>query len=132
MCSAVVLLIAGYSAGSWNAKVAHAGDEYPMVKNTVPKSYGKVVSAINDQLGTGLVFEDAEGTIHFVAMTGMPEGTLQRYETTPEHGGIPKAYGHLVAAVASSRGTGLVFEDEQGTIRFLTLTGKVEGELDRK
>jgi hypothetical protein len=36
-----------------------------------------------------------------------------------------------VAAVVNPKGTGLVFEDTQGVIRFLTLTGKVEGELVR-
>lgn len=47
-------------------------------------------------------------------------------------GGIPKAYGHLVAAVVNERGTGLVFEDSDGTIRMTTLTGQVESELTRK
>jgi hypothetical protein len=64
-------------------------------------------------------------------MTGMKEGELARYDQTPTHGGIPRSYGHLVAAVVNPKGTGLVFEDAQGTIRFLTLTGKVEGELTR-
>jgi hypothetical protein len=130
ICAAVALLIAGYSAGSRNAKVALAN--YDPIKGSVPKSYGKLVAAINDQIGTGLVFEDETGVIRFVAMTGMTEGALQRYDKTPTQGGIPKAYGHLVAAVANPKGTGLVFEDEQGAIRFVTLTGTVEGELDRK
>lgn len=64
-------------------------------------------------------------------MTGMKEGELARYDQTATHGGIPRSYGHLVAAVVNPKGTGLVFEDAQGVIRFLTLTGKVEGELTR-
>jgi len=97
----------------------------------VPKSYGHVAAAIADQIGTGLIFEDNEGVIRFVSMTGMKEGELARYDQTPTHGGIPKAYGHLVAAVVNPKGTGLVFEDSQGVIRFLTITGKEEGELVR-
>jgi hypothetical protein len=100
-------------------------------EGTVPKSYGRVAAAIADQIGTGLVFEDSDGTIRFVSMTGMKEGELPRYDQTPTHGGIPKSYGHLVAAVVNPKGTGLVFEDSQGTIRFVTLTGKLEGELTR-
>jgi hypothetical protein len=90
-----------------------------------------VAAAIADQIGTGLIFEDNEGVIRFVSMTGMKEGELARYDQTPTHGGIPKAYGHLVAAVVNPKGTGLVFEDSQGVIRFLTITGKEEGELVR-
>jgi hypothetical protein len=48
------------------------------------------------------------------------------------HGGIPKSYGHLVSAVVTPGGTSLVFEDSDGTIRFVTLTGQVESQLDRK
>jgi hypothetical protein len=48
------------------------------------------------------------------------------------HGGIPKSYGHLVSAVVTPGGTSLVFEDTAGTIRFVTLTGQVESQLDRK
>ncbi len=48
------------------------------------------------------------------------------------HGGIPKSYGHLVSAVVTPGGTSLVFEDSAGTIRFVTMTGQVESELDRK
>jgi hypothetical protein len=61
----------------------------------------------------------------------MKEGELARYDQTPTHGGIPKAYGHLIGAVVNPKGTGLIFEDSQGVIRFLTITGKVEGELVR-
>jgi hypothetical protein len=90
-----------------------------------------VAAVIADQIGTGLVFEDAEGVIRFVSMTGMKEGELARYEGTPTRGGIPKSYGHLIGAVADPKGTGLVFEDSAGVIRFVTLTGKEEGELIR-
>ena len=123
-----LLAIAGYMCGSRNPTIAYAG---PPAPGSVPKSYGHIVAAISDQIGTGLVFEDSEGVIRFVAMTGMKEGELARYDQTPTHGGIPKSYGHLVAAVANPEGTGLVFEDSQGVIRFLTITGKKEGELTR-
>jgi hypothetical protein len=89
------------------------------------------VAAIADEIGTGLVFEDQEGVIRFVSMNGMKEGELARYDKTPTHGGIPKSYGHLKAAVVNSEGTGLVFEDAAGTIRFVTIAGKKEGELTR-
>jgi hypothetical protein len=139
-----LLALAGYVVGDRNLTVvnaqshtnAHAqaaGQEYAAqpVEGSVPKSYGHVAAAIADQIGTGLVFEDSDGTIRFVSMTGMKEGELARYDQTATRGGIPKSYGHLVAAVVNSKGTGLVFEDAQGVIRFLTLTGKVEGELVR-
>jgi len=124
-----LLVIAGYLLGNRNAAVAHAGATN---QGSVPKSYGRVAAAIADQIGTGLIFEDKEGTIRFVSMTGMKEGELARYDQTPTRGGIPKSYGHLVAAVVNPEGTGLVFEDAQGTIRFVTITGKVEGELTRE
>jgi hypothetical protein len=122
------LFVAGYLAGNRNATVAYAGSAR---QGTVPKSYGRLVTAIPDQIGTGLVFEDDAGVIRFVAMTGMKEGELARYDQTPTHGGIPKSYGHLVAAVVNSEGTGLVFEDNEGVIRLVTITGKKEGELTR-
>ncbi|MGA8762190.1 MAG: hypothetical protein WB562_04795 [Candidatus Sulfotelmatobacter sp.] len=100
-------------------------------QGSIPKSYGRMVAAIADQIGTGLVFEDNEGVIRFVSMTGMMEGQLARYDQTPTHGGIPKSCGHLAAAVVNGEGTGLVFEDGQGVIRFVTITGKKEGELTR-
>jgi hypothetical protein len=123
-----LLFAAGYLVGSRNTTVAYAGATR---QGTVPKSYGRLVTAIPDQIGTGLVFEDDGGVIRFVAMTGMKEGELARYDQTPTHGGIPKSYGHLVAAVVNSDGTGLVFEDSEGVIRFVTITGKNEGELTR-
>ncbi|MFZ0416483.1 MAG: hypothetical protein WAM04_00145 [Candidatus Sulfotelmatobacter sp.] len=123
-----VLAIAGYLCGNQNAGVAFA---YSPTQGTVPKSYGRVAAVIPDQIGTGLIFEDAEGVIRFVSMTGMKEGELARYDQTPTHGGIPKSYGHLVGAVVNPTGTGLVFEDAVGVIRFVTITGKEEGELTR-
>jgi hypothetical protein len=98
----------------------------------IPKSYGKLVTAIPDSIGTGLVFEDAEGTIRFVSVTGMKEGELARYDHTPTRGGIPRSYGHLVSAVVNHGATGLVFEDANGVIRFVTLTGVTERELRRE
>jgi hypothetical protein len=123
-----LLVIAGYVWGNRSATVAYAA---PPTQGSVPKSYGRLAAAIADQIGTGLIFEDSEGVIRFVSMTGMKEGELARYDQTPTHGGIPKSYGHLVAAVVNSEGTGLVFEDAQGVIRFVTVTGKKEGELIR-
>ena len=122
-----LLAIAGYLWGNRNATVAYAG----MMGSSVPKSYGRLVAAIPDRIGTGLVFEDNDGVIRFVSMTGMKEGELARYDQTATQGGVPKSYGHLVAAVVNSEGTGLVFEDSAGVIRFVTITGKTEGELTR-
>jgi hypothetical protein len=136
---AITIAAVGYVLGSWERSTVHAAppQESPnysarSVQGMVPKSYGRVAAVIPDQIGTGLIFEDIEGTIRFVSMTGMKEGELARYEGTPTRGGIPKSYGHLVGAVVDSTGTGLVFEDSAGTIRFVTITGKVEGELTRK
>src|SRR5271169_1169537 len=124
----VVLIAVGYLAGNKNATVAYAGAP---TQGVVPKSYGRLVAAIPDQIGTGLVFEDAGGVIRFVSITGMKEGELARYEQTPTKGGIPKSYGRLVTAVVNPDGTGLIFEDSEGVIRFVTITGKKEGELTR-
>jgi hypothetical protein len=123
-----LLFVAGYLAGSKSPAVAYAGAP---TQGTVPKSYGRLVTAIADQIGTGLVFEDSEGVIRFVSITGMKEGELARYDQTPTHGGIPKSYGRLVTAVVNPDGTGLIFEDSEGVIRFVTITGKKEGELTR-
>jgi hypothetical protein len=125
---ATLLVIGAYVCGNRNATVAYA---YGPTQGSVPKSYGRVAAVIADQIGTGLIFEDAEGVIRFVSMTGMKEGELARYDQTPTHGGIPKSYGHLVGAVVNPTGTGLVFEDSAGVIRFVTITGKEEGELSR-
>jgi hypothetical protein len=133
---AITMLAAGFGLGNWKGSTAHAAPpqdapNYSMVHGSVPASYGRIAAVIPDQIGTGLVFEDAAGVIRFVSMTGMKEGELARYEGTPTHGGVPKSYGHLVGAVVNPNGTALVFEDSAGVIRFVTLTGKTEGELTR-
>jgi hypothetical protein len=123
------LLAVGFFAGSRHTTVAHAQSHRG--SNVVPKSYGHLVTAIADSIGTGLVFEDAEGVVRFVSVTGMKEGELARYDKTPTRGGIPKSYGHLVSAVVNHGATGLVFEDAKGVIRFVTLAGVTEQELKR-
>ena len=123
-----VLALAAYFAGSHHTPVAYAKSP---IEGTVPKSYGHIVAAIADSIGTGLVFEGDDGVIRFVSVTGMKEGELARYDTTPTHGGIPKSYGRLVSAVVHNGTTGLIFEDAQGVIRFVTITGVVESELTR-
>jgi hypothetical protein len=133
-----LLLIAGYMVGARSSAVAHAQsstqDSYAKApaQGAVPKSYGKLVTAIADSIGTGLVFEGADGTIRFVSVTGMKEGELARYDGTPTHGGIPRSYGHLVSAVVNNGSTGLIFEDAKGVIRFVTITGVTEQELTRE
>ena len=130
----LVLAIAAYAAGAYSAGLVHAqSTEYERhpLSGTVPKSYGRVVAAIADSIGTGLVFEDEQGVIRFVSVTGMKEGELARYVGTPTHGGIPKSYGKLVTAIANNGSTGLIFEDKDGNIRFVTITGVVESELTR-
>ena len=134
-----LLVLGGYLVGTHHATVALAASPaqqeeaptYTVQHGNVPKTYGHIAAAIADQIGTGLIFEDKDGTIRFVSMNGMKEGQLERYDQTPTHGGIPRAYGHLIAAVVNPKGTGLVFEDVQGVIRFLTVDGKVESELTR-
>jgi hypothetical protein len=133
-----LLALAGYLAGTKHATTAYAQYAGTAIQSngtptqgSVPKSYGRIAAAISDQIGTGLIFEDKEGVIRFVGMTGMKEGELARYDGTPTHGGIPRSYGHLVAAVVNGNSTGLVFEDAQGVIRFVTIAGKKEGELTR-
>jgi len=131
-CS-TILVLAGYLIGTRNPTAAYADEPYTrqLTQGTVPKSYGRLVAAIADRIGTGLVFEDSEGVIRFVSITGMKEGELPRYDQNPTRGGIPKSYGHLVTAVVTSGGTGLIFEDSTGVIRFVTLAGVKEGELTR-
>jgi hypothetical protein len=136
--SSALLLLTGYLIGNKNATVAYAGSQNSdsaayaaPTRGTVPKSYGRLVTAISDSIGTGLVFEDGQGVIRFVSITGMKEGELPRYDQTPTRGGIPKSYGRLVTAVVNSEGTGLIFEDSEGVIRFVTIAGKKEGELTR-
>jgi hypothetical protein len=124
----IFLLIAGYIAGNRRNEIVEAASS----EGVVPKSYGRLVTAIPDQIGTGLVFEDKDGVIRFVSVTGMKEGQLARYEETPTQGGVPRSYGHLVAAVVNAKGTALVFEDANGVIRFVTIKGETEAELKRE
>ena len=128
VAGSVLLLITGYVAGTRNAIFA---SDYAVTHATVPKSYGKLSAVIADSIGTGLVFEDTDGVIRFVSVNGMKEGDLARYDQTPTQGGIPKSYGHLVGAVVNHGQTGLVFEDAQGAIRLVTITGVTESELTR-
>jgi hypothetical protein len=131
----VLSLAVGYLAGTRNATVVHAraaAPPVPVSSAAVPKSYGKLVAAIPDSIGTGLIFEDAGGIIRFVSVTGMKEGELARYDQTPTHGGIPKSYGHLVSAVVNNGATALIFEDAGGVIRFVTVAGVTESELTRE
>jgi hypothetical protein len=136
--SVALLLTLALVAGTRNSTVAQAAApqsaqrSYAPTEATVPKSYGRLAAAIPDSIGTGLVFEAGDGVIRFVSITGMKEGELARYDGTPTHGGIPRAYGHLVSAVVNNGNTGLVFEDAKGVIRFVTLTGVTEGELTRE
>lgn len=131
LVAAASLFLAGCSLGIHlqSPNVVHAAAE---ADGVVPKSYGHFVAAIADRIGTGLVFEDKDGVIRFVSITGMKEGQLNRYDEKPTQGGIPKSYGHLVAAVVNGKGTGLIFEDADGVIRFVTITGEMEGELKRE
>ena len=123
------LIVAAYFAGAHRTSVVYAQS---MTHGTVPKSYGHMVTAIADSIGTGVIFEDEKGVIRFVSITGMKEGELARTEGSAPHGGIPKSYGRLVTAVVRNGSTGLVFEDAQGVIRFVTIAGVTEGELDRE
>jgi hypothetical protein len=129
----VLLLLAGYLVGTRGAAVVHAASSavQPATSGAVPKSYGRLAAVIADSIGTGLVFEAEDGVIRFVSVNGMKEGELARYDQTPVHGGVPKSYGHLVGAVVNHGATGLVFEDANGVIRFVTITGITEGELTR-
>ncbi|HEY6764925.1 MAG TPA: hypothetical protein VI386_09140 [Candidatus Sulfotelmatobacter sp.] len=130
---AVLLLAFGYLAGTRSTGVVHAkASDLPVPSAAVPRSYGKLVVAIPDSIGTGLVFEDAEGTIRFVSVNGMKEGELARYDKVRTHGGIPKSYGHLVSAVVNNGSTALIFEDANGVIRFVTVAGVTESELTRE
>lgn len=125
----VCLVIAAYVVGTHHSSVVYAQS---MTHGTVPKSYGHIVTAIADSIGTGVIFEDETGVIRFVSITGMKEGELARSEGSAPHGGIPKSYGRLVTAVVRNGSTGLVFEDSRGVIRFVTITGVMEGQLDRE
>ncbi|HEY3971395.1 MAG TPA: hypothetical protein VGM18_00235 [Candidatus Sulfotelmatobacter sp.] len=131
IAGSVFLLLGGYLAGQRNTTPDNT-TTYAKTHGEVPKSYGRLAAAFPDNIGTGLVFEGTDGTIRFVSVTGMKEGELARYDQTPVQGGIPKSYGHLVSAVVNHGTTGLVFEDAQGVIRFVTLTGVTESELTRE
>jgi len=72
----VFVLVCGYWAGNRNASVAYARTT---MHGTVPKSFGRLVTAIADSIGTGVVFEGNDGVIRFVSITGMKEGELDRY-----------------------------------------------------
>lgn len=71
-----LLVMAGYLTGS---KAATAAETYAPMHGTVPKSYGRLATVIADSIGTGLIFEDSDGVIRFVSVTGMKEGELKRY-----------------------------------------------------
>lgn len=133
MVSCITLLLGLIMITKSTARTQQAPEAYPRTptQGAVPKSYGRLAAVIPDSIGTGLVFEDAEGVIRFVSVTGMKEGELARYDGTPTHGGIPRSYGHLVSAVVNHGMTALVFEDANGAIRFVTLAGVTEGELTR-
>jgi hypothetical protein len=126
--ASLLLIVTGYELGTRSVVRANTGMDMQVA---VPKSYGRIAGVIPDSIGTGLIFEDTEGTIRFVSVTGMKEGELERYDQTPVHGGIPRAYGRLVGAVVNHGTTGLVFEDKDGVIRFVTLAGVTEHELRR-
>lgn len=72
----VLLFAAGYVAGNSFVPVAWADGP---IRASVPKTYGRLVAAIADSIGTGLIFEDSDGVIRFVSVTGMREGRLARY-----------------------------------------------------
>ena len=130
-----LLAVGAYFVGAHRAGVVYAQTEtyaHAMTHGAVPKTYGRLVTAIVDSIGTGLIFEDEQGVIRFVSVTGMKEGELARYDKTPTQGGIPKSYGRLVSAVVRNGSTGLIFEDAQGVIRFVTITGVTESELTRE
>lgn len=48
----------------------------------------------------------------------------------PAHS-IPKSYGHVVSSLLTDNGAGLVFEDSQGVIRYVSLDGKLWVEIPR-
>ena len=72
----VLLFLSGVIVGGSNSKVAYA--KAPK-QGHVPKSYGRLATALADSIGVGLVFEDDNGVVRFVSITGMKEGELQRY-----------------------------------------------------
>jgi hypothetical protein len=104
----VVLLIAGYVAGSHSSIFAYTGQDYAreVSHGVVPKSYGRLAAAIPDSIGTGLVFEDTDGVIRFVSANGSDKAN-SRYDR-PGARRDQKSYGHLMSAVESRNdGSGL-------------------------
>jgi len=71
-----LLFVSGYLTGNRSAASVYASSPR---YGSVPKSYGRLVTAIADSIGTGLIFEDNDGVIRFVSVTGMKEGQLARY-----------------------------------------------------
>jgi hypothetical protein len=70
----------------------------------------------------------------FLIVGGYVAGThhpILAHAGNDEHASVPKAYGKLSAVIADSIGTGLVFEDAGGVIRFVSVTGMKEGQLAR-
>jgi len=76
LLGSTLLFVCGYWTGTRNVSVAYA--KAPM-RGSVPKSFGHLVTAISDSIGTGVVFEDDDGVIRFVSITGLKEGQLARY-----------------------------------------------------
>jgi hypothetical protein len=76
VAGSALLFVCGYWTGNRNATVAYA--KAP-IHGSVPKSFGHLVTAISDSIGTGVVFEDDDGVIRFVSITGLKEGQLGRY-----------------------------------------------------
>ena len=76
LLGSTLLFFAGYWTGHHHRAVVYASAP---IHGTIPKSYGRLAAAIADQIGTGLIFEDNDGVIRFVSVTGMKEGELQRY-----------------------------------------------------
>jgi len=76
LLGSALLFVAGYWTGHQHKAVAYASAP---IHGTIPKSYGRLAAAIADQIGTGLIFEDDNGVIRFVSVTGMKEGELARY-----------------------------------------------------
>ena len=64
-----------------------------------------------------------------VAHAEAPQAAPKSY--APTQAAVPKSYGRLAAAIPDSIGTGLVFEADDGVIRFVSITGMKEGELAR-
>jgi hypothetical protein len=77
MLASMLLFACGDWTGNQGASTAYA--KTSMIHGTIPKSYGRLVTAFADSIGTGIVFEDDNGVIRFVSINGMKEGQLSRY-----------------------------------------------------